>query len=511
MLPAVQWTRLSPTAINLGTRGRVPNLPRCARTSKARPPATRIPERWGAALVVLGFALGRLWYRAQGVTLDWSTITYFDQLIDPALLREHLAQSLLYMSGQPPLYNVLTAIALKLSPTAPATILAPVFLAVGLYIGLALYVILVRLRIAVAVAAVVAIAVVNTPTFLLYENWYFYPHLNVAWLVGGVAWLAQSRGRPGPAMALAAAHFGGLVLTRSLFHPIFLVAMALVTALCVAPALRRRALLGFVLPALLVFAWCAKNLVLFGMFGTSAWASRNLAHSVAGLVGPERVAAEIRKGHLSAAATHDPFEPGDANIALFHLTPKTTGIPILDDVYKSTRSFHSVSYNHWSFPATRGFYWQDVRHLVAVYPATYLRGLLTVALPSYFRPVDDDNFFFRNRVAVPRAAAGFAAFEASPVSRAVFAFGLLLALVAAVAPATPRPLRIVLVPSFVAIAWVSLVGLMGELGENNRFRYKVLWLVWVLAVAGYGLGLSYLSHRIRMSRLRRAAARALRG
>jgi hypothetical protein len=29
-------------AINFRTRGRVPNLPRCARTSRARPPATRI-------------------------------------------------------------------------------------------------------------------------------------------------------------------------------------------------------------------------------------------------------------------------------------------------------------------------------------------------------------------------------------------------------------------------------------------------------------------------------------
>jgi hypothetical protein len=232
---------------------------------------------------------------------------------------------------------------------------------------------------------------------------------------------------------------------------------------------------------------------------------------VARLVGPERVAAEVKKGHLSPGATHDPFEPGDANIATFQLTPRTTGIPILDDVYKSTRSFHSVSYNHWSFPATRGFYWKDVIHLVEIYPATYLRGLLTVALPSYFRPVDDDNFFLRNRVAVPRVAAWFARFEESPVSRAFFAFGLLLAAVTAMAPATPRPLRIVLVPSLVAILWVTLVGLMGELGENNRFRYKVLWLIWVLAVAGYGRGVAYLSHQIRMSRSRHAASREPRG
>jgi hypothetical protein len=463
-------------------------------------------EVWGALLVAIGFAVSRLCYHAHGVTLDTAPVTTFDQLIDPSLLQTRFWQSLFYMSGQPPLYNVLTAIALKLSPETPAQILVPAFWVFGLYAGLCLYVILLRLRIPVLIAAAVAIAILVTPTFVLYENWYFYPHLNVTWILGGIAWLAASRGRPGIAMAISAAHFGGLVLTRSLFHPLFLGLLALATAACVAPGQRRRALACFVLPALLVIGWCAKNQVLFGFFGTSAWASRNVNRSVKTLLGDARIAREARRGLLSAAVGHDEFDYADTQMATFGLEPRTTGIPILDQAHKPTASSHDRNYNHWAFPATAKFYWQNVRVLLAAYPATYLRGIWSDSVPAFFRPVDDDYYFFRrNRGAIPDAVAWFQRFEASNLARAWVGLGLLLAIVAACAPATPRPMRVVLVPALAVIAWVLAVGLIGEIGENNRFRYKILWLSWALAVAGYGAAVARLASWIADVRWRRRA------
>jgi hypothetical protein len=461
----------------------------------------------GAALVVVGFCASRYWYRSRGVSLDVSPIAFFDQLIDPGLLKARFWESIFYLSGQPPLYNALTALALKLSPGAPALVLGPVFFACGLYIGLALYVIMLRLRVPALLAAAVAVVIVATPTFVLYESWYFYPHLNVAWLVGGVAWLAASRGRPGPAMAVAAAHFGGLVLTRSLFHPLFLVLMALVTASCVAPGHRRRALVCFVLPAALVIGWCGKNQALFGFFGTSAWASRNISRSVETLLGPRRVERERARGLLSAGAGREAFVMGDAVVATFGLPARTTGVPLLDQVSKPTASFHPFNYNHWAYPATAPFYAHDVKVLLAAYPATYLRGLWNVSLPNFFRAVDDDFWFFRrNRGAIPAEAAAFDAFELSPLSRALFGLGLLLAVLSACASGTPRATRIVLLPSLLAILWVSTAGLVGEIGENNRFRYKVLWLIWALAVAGYAAGASWVANAVAASRWRRRAA-----
>jgi hypothetical protein len=225
----------------------------------------RRPHRWcvsewhGALAVALAFFASRLVYRACGVRFDSSTIAYFAQLLDPVFLRDRLAESLFYLHAQPPLYNLLTGVALKIAPDTPEKVLAPLFMACGLYTGLCAYVILLRLRVPVVGAFVVAAAIVVSPPFVLYENWYFYPHLNVAWLIGATAWLAQSRGRPGREMAISAAHLGGLCLTRSFFHPVFFAIAAVLMVALVAPGVRRRALACFAVPGLLVFALCLKN------------------------------------------------------------------------------------------------------------------------------------------------------------------------------------------------------------------------------------------------------------
>jgi hypothetical protein len=455
-----------------------------------------LPEYCGALLVAVAFGLSRVFYCSRGIRLDCSTIEYFDQLLDPLLLRGRLAESLLYLHGQPPLYNVLTAIALKLVPAKPQLVLAPVFVVCGLYTGLCLFVIQARLRVPVLIAALVASAIVALPPFVLYENWYFYPHLNVAWLLGALAWLAQSRGCPGREMTISAAHLAGLSLTRSLFHPFFFgLAVAVVVAL-VAPGARRRCMACFLIPTILVVAWCAKNQILFGFFGTSSWSSRNLSHAVETLVGSGRVQSEARLGRLSPAAGRDPFEPGDSNVAVFGLKPRTTGIPALDNVHKQNASFHSVSYNHWSYPASAPLYAQNARDLILTYPVTYLRGLFTMSLPIFFHPVDEGGFFQPNRQTIARAAQRFDDFDVSELTHWFLGIGLLFSALASVSWATPRSERIVLALAFLTLAWVVFVGVVGELGENYRFRYKILWLAWALASAGYAVAIRRIARAV---------------
>jgi hypothetical protein len=459
-----------------------------------------LPARWGAVIVGLAFLASRFWYHARGIRFDVSTIPYFDQLLDPILLRGRLWESLFYLHGQPPLFNLLTGVALKAAPTNPKVILLPVFLACGLYLGLCQYLIMVRLRVPVIVATLTASAIVASPACVLYENWYFYPHLNVAWLLGAVAWLAQSRGRPGGEMAISAAHLGGLSLTRSLFHPLFFGLAATLIVALVSRGARRKALACFALPGLLLFLWCAKNQVLFGFFGTSSWGSRNVSHAVETIVGANRVQAEARLGHLSPAIGVGPFESGTRNEAVFGLTHKTTGIPALDNVNKQVPSSHSVSYNHWSYPATAHFYAHDARQLIASYPRTYFRGLLKLSLPNFLLPVDQSGFFQPNRDFIATATARFDSFDHSDAAQLILAAGLALSLVAACARATARGDRMVLALAFLAFAWVTSVGLVGELGENNRFRYKVLWLAWAVAIAGHATAIRSLRGAFRSRR-----------
>jgi hypothetical protein len=453
------------------------------RTRRSGPWST--PASRGALFVAITFAASRLVYHACGVRFDWSTIGYFSQLVDPTLLRSHLGQSLFYLHAQPPLYNLLTGIVLKVAPQAPGAVLWPLFLACGLYTGLCLYVILLRLRVPTIAAALVASAIVVSPPFVIYENWYFYPHLNVMWLVGSVAWLAQSRGRPGREMVICAAHLAGLSLTRSLFHPLFFVLVSLLTVALVAPGVRRRAALCFAVPGVLVLALCVKNQILFGFFGTSSWSSRNVFRSVTTILGPTRTRSERRLGRISPAITINAFDPGDRVMAVFGLEIPPTGIPALDAVYKVDASLNPANFNHRSYPPSARLYARDVRDLIAAYPLSYLRGLWKISLPLYFHPVDEDNFFSANRHPIARAARWFAAFDGAESTHWVLAVGLALAVIASLTPVVSRADRVVVAFAILAIAWITCAGVVGEIGENSRFRYKGLWLAWVIAVAGY--------------------------
>jgi hypothetical protein len=326
---------------------------------------------------------------------------------------------------------------------------------------------------------------VASPAFVLHEHWYFYPHLNVALLLGGFAWLAQSRARPGPEMAIAAAHWGALALTRSLFHPLFFALIVMLVATRVAPGARQKTVLCCLLPGLLLGGWCAKNQAQFGFFGTSSWGSRNVSRAIEALVGPNRVRAETRLGHLSPAIGLGPWESGERNIAVFGLAPRTTGIPALDEVKKQVPSWHSTSYNHWSYPESARFYGSDARVLMQTYPVAYLRGLRDSSLPNFLRPVNDNYYLSPNRDVIAESVKAFDTVDGSLKVDLVILFGLALALAACLGAATPNTERVVLSAALFAIAWVFVVGVAGELGENNRFRYKTLWLSWIVATAGY--------------------------
>ncbi|HEY0465605.1 MAG TPA: hypothetical protein VGC79_15430 [Polyangiaceae bacterium] len=431
----------------------------------------------------MAFVVSRVVYYGKGIRFDISTIDSFAQLLDRVLLRERLAESLLYLHSQPPLYNLLTGVALKLDAGQPERLLWPLFMAAGLYTAWCLYFILLELSAPWPIAAALAAFITTSPPFELFENWYFYPHLDVAWLVGAVAWLCHSRGCAGKSLAISASHLVGLSLTRSLFHPLFYGLAALITVVLIGAGARRRALACFAVPGLLLFAWCAKNLLIFGFFGTSSWASRNFSHSVVQLLGPERVLAEVRLGHLSPAATLAPFESGERNVQAFGLPAHATGVPALDNTRKAYGTPLPVNYNHWSYPPSARFYAADTRHLLAQYPVAYLRAIAERSVRVFFAPVDQDGYVMANRHKIVQVSQAFDALDQSGLAHWLLGVGLTLA--ALCAPWASRGRRMVLALSLFAICWAGLVGIFGDFGENYRFRYEVLWFGWVIAAAGY--------------------------
>src|SRR5271157_461573 len=86
-----------------------------------------------STLLALVFGVSRVIYFAAGVRPDTIPIGTYLQYIDPALLREHLWQSLFYLREQPPGFNLYLGLVLKTSAHPEA-----VFFIIDLLMGLAL-------------------------------------------------------------------------------------------------------------------------------------------------------------------------------------------------------------------------------------------------------------------------------------------------------------------------------------------------------------------------------------
>ena len=90
-------------------------------------------ERIGPALLVIlaTFALSRLALYSAGVRFDASTLSWYHQYIEPALLRDRLFESLLNLHSQPPGFNLALGLALKLAPVHFAALIHGAYVLLG--------------------------------------------------------------------------------------------------------------------------------------------------------------------------------------------------------------------------------------------------------------------------------------------------------------------------------------------------------------------------------------------
>lgn len=218
------------------------------------------------------------------------------QLLDHEELLAHPLRSLLLLHGQPPGLNALLAALLAAARAGgplgvePETLGAIFFAALGLAACLLLY----RLGLALTgrpgVALLPVVLLVLDPGFHVYSAVFFYSLpllvLLLASLVAAAGWLEGRDEWLPPLVAAVAA----TSLTRSLYHPLWglaflgLVALArwrlLGSATPPRPWAGRPALLAAVAALALLFAWPAKNLLLFGTATTTSWTGFNLARGI---------------------------------------------------------------------------------------------------------------------------------------------------------------------------------------------------------------------------------------
>jgi hypothetical protein len=441
--------------------------------------------------VLIGFLVSRTVAYGFGVRFNPNSIRCFTQIIDPVLLRSRLLESLFYLHSQPPLFNLLLGVGLKLFPSFPSQFGAAmhvIYLALGLALSVGLYRLLVCVGIARWPSATIAVALSATPAFILYENWLFYEYPVAALLILSALAIYEFLRRE--TLWSAVVFFtllAAVIYIRSIFQIIWML-LAIGLLLATRWDLKRRILAASALPALLVIALMVKNFVLFGMPVTSSWFGMNLAQVVDAKVPLAERQKLVRRGELSRVSLTGPFEAPVMYLPLVQ-RPRSRHVPVLDELRKSTGCWNQN--NAVFIPASSNFF-HDAIKLIRLRPGAYARAILK-GVGLYIRPFNGDGYVDESKIHGYVAVFDRAALL--QVDRDGPAWTILLTHVAALLYGlrlTYRLLRrrvkqtasaVTLAYVWLTLAYVTLVVTFTQVVENGRIRFFLDPLVVVLLAA----------------------------
>jgi hypothetical protein len=470
------------------------------------------------------FLVSRLVYFLNGVRFDGDLLRSSWALLDPCLLQTDLFRSLLYLHSQPPFFNLFVGLVLKTGSGNPMVIFRILYMGMGMLLAFSSYETMCRLHVPFWLRITLTIAFVVNPATILFENILFYTYPLALALVASTLFLERFLRTNRLMFAwLFFAVLASIVLTRSLFHPIWF----LLTAgglIFLQRQHRRQILVAAAVPLFLIIAWTLKNQTLFGTANSSSWMGMSLGKMVtAGVPESERVRL-VREHTLSLYALRRPFR-GIIEYADLMPPLDSTGIPALDMEMRSTGN---TNFNHIAYVRISREYLGDALVLMQLYPEVYFRGIAHAVL-IFFRPSSDYAVLNLNRPSVERVERvvnlillGQIHYEhavletnegrlelATQVQRTgilimimyicVILYNLVTAWKCVRARSTPDALCVVSTFILCTILYVAFVGNTVEIGENNRFRYMVDPLFMILL----GSSLTRLfQHRIRPHRPR---------
>ncbi|GAB3670253.1 hypothetical protein [Salinisphaera aquimarina] len=438
------------------------------------------------------YLVSRLAFWLVGVRFDLRPLNTSWQILDPVLLRHNLLESVFYMPGQPPLYNLMLGAVLKISDNdvVLALIFRTLYSAMALASVLLLYGVMRRLAVNRVLSFLVAVVFMLTPALVLYEAIPYYT-LPILVLLGLIAWLFQRCVQQvtfGRAFALFAA-MAVLIYVRSMFQWQWFVVLAGFCVL-VMPGHRRQVLAAALVPLLIVFALYGKNVMVTGHFATSDWMGMSLSKLTTLAIDHDERQRMVDAGELSDMAMIDfPFSPPDVYAGIFDATP-ATGIAVLDQKRRSTGH---VNYNHLAYAQVSQQALDDALTSIKTHPEVYLGSMKTAWL-MFLRPASDYPFLRDNRAEIEPWSRAFSTLLAMQpmypekpgfdlekgqigwLIAAGYTLAVLFGLFIGIRCLLRRRVSAVeatLIFLWLNIMYVSVIGNAFEVDENQRFRFSV--------------------------------------
>ncbi len=346
--------------------------------------SVRLPAGWVAGVVAV-FVASRALACAWGLKFDVTPLYCYWQVADPALLKIRLLETLFYLHSQPPFYNLLGGLALKLAGVCgPAVTLGAVFHALGLAAGVALVRLLANLGIRPLPAFAVTCAYMLTPWVVLHEHTFFYEHLLSSFLLLGLGSAsAYLRHRSLASLWLSAAWFCLCCLTTASFHLVWL-AVVLGGICWAAREGRRAAWVGVGAALLSVGSLHVKNHLVFGSSDLSpGFAYPNLALSVIGGV-PRPLVDELEAAGVISGLYRTAFMEPTPEVV--RQLDRPWGIAVLDQHRWSDGT--TINRYCYLYLAVARQLQRDALAVLARYPRYFLVPLRQ-HLAYYVRPAGD--------------------------------------------------------------------------------------------------------------------------
>ena len=453
-------------------------------------------ETAGGLIILSVFILSRMVFFLKGGAFIATPLAFAMQYLDPALLKNDLLRSLFYLHSQPPLFNLMLGLVLKLSPV-PSLSYAILFKTAGALISLACYGALSAIGVKRLTSLLITIVFMLNPTLVLYENLLYYSYSETFFIALSLFFLIRwGLDKKLSDLSMFWAFLLCLGLTRSVFHPVFfLLTGAVITwylwrraaAKPLAEAFLRACII-VVIPLILL---CAKNAAVFGFFGTSSWEGMNLWTKVNAFV-PEQLEELHARGIVSATAIKAELRAFQPITHYFNAAALKNILCHCPADCNSNKSTGYPNFNHSRYIMVSQQLLRDALALIRYEPSQFLFYTLGSYSLTLWHSSDSVHGLFENNIEVLKKLEsvyrflyfGFMGVENkldARMWRRTIVISLLFSIVyistiifafkkdQRLSPA----LMILCIFCLIIHAYTISVSSIIEFGENNRFRFPV--------------------------------------
>ncbi len=300
--------------------------------------------------------------------------------VDVRLLQDDLWTSVWHLHSQPPLFNLILGAVLQL-PGSDAAWLQVLYIAMGATLMLTMFLLMRELGVPVGLAFASTAVFIVLPVTVLYENFLFFTYpVAVGLVASGLFLVRYLRSRRPLYGVLLFSTLTFLVLTRSTYHLVWLLAVCAAVVFLARPA-HARALALLLIPVMVAVGWYTKTWLEFGTTSSSSWAGMNLAKVTLQQARPGEIKDLVRHGDVSRQALILPFTAPEA----YRPLPPRTGVAVLDARRKTGGE---INYNHRVYVDVSAQYFDDAVSFIRAHPGEYAR-MVQYSFRFFWLPGDD--------------------------------------------------------------------------------------------------------------------------